>query len=519
MKKRSRFLPAYLIFLTVCIALSAAFLVYVHCVVKEYDNAQPERVVEQQLQRLKTMSQDGSLSKQLGFDELCTNRYERNDPDAYAQSYAKKLNGELTYEFVAAQSSDMKKAYSVLADGVPVGRLTLSGTNSRTSLFFFSMADWSIDSYEPYFADTVYNLMVYRPDGMKVLINGTEPSEEERDAASEIPLYSVKGLLNEPRIEYHGEGGEIVPYTTQDNTVMPILYSYPLRLPAGIGVEINGKPAAGIPTEDGQLVYTVCEMEPPKVSISDVYGKRYTYLGEFEADFYTYTVTVPEDHTVTINGINAEELGTVKYMEHADAQVLLEKAGVQLVNTKSCTFTLLTKAAAVEVTDSSGAMTSYALSEPSLVIGTEVGSETVPEDIAAQLDVLEIAKTWSRFMTDDLEGDTHGLAQVQQYFIKDSDYYRYAEEWATGPDIKFTSLHTIDSFTNESVTDFIRYGEDCFSCEVYFEKNMSLLFEDRFAGYRTDIFHSIMYFLYIDDTPDNGIDDPHWAIAVMHDVL
>ena len=58
-----------------------------------------------------------------------------------------------------------------------------------------------------------------------------------------------------------------------------------------------------------------------------------------------------------------------------------------------------------------------------------------------------------------------------------------------------------------------------FSCEVYFEKNMSLTYDGRFAGARTDVFHSIMYFIYVDDTPDNGADDPHWAIAVMHDVL
>ena len=122
-------------------------------------------------------------------------------------------------------------------------------------------------------------------------------------------------------------------------------------------------------------------------------------------------------------------------------------------------------------------------------------------------------------MTDDLNGELHGLYTVYDFLIKDSDYYRYAYEWATGIDITFTSTHTIDSFTNERVTNFNQYNENCFSCEVYFEKNMSLYRGSTYVGARTDVFHSIMYFLYIDDTPDNGIDDPHWAIAVMHDVL
>lgn len=113
----------------------------------------------------------------------------------------------------------------------------------------------------------------------------------------------------------------------------------------------------------------------------------------------------------------------------------------------------------------------------------------------------------------------HGLDIVQKYFIKNSDYYNHAYEWATGDDIDFTSIHTITGFANEQISDFSRYSENCFSCKVYFEKNMNLYFEQKYAGRRTDIFNSIMYFVYIDDTPDNGINDPHWAIAVMYDVI
>ena len=520
MKKIRGFTAAYLIFLAVCILLSAVFLVYVHFVVKEYDSAQPERAVEQYMTQLKAYAQDGSISEKLGFAALCTNRYENNDPAEYASVYSGKIrDAALTYEYNAAESSELQKTYSILADDVPVGSLSIQGENSRTSLFFFSMADWSVQGYEPIIADTVYNLTVYRPEGTRVFINGTEPAEDELDAASEITAFNLQGLLHEPVIEYRNSDNAIITYTTENNIVKPALYNYRLELPVGIEVGINGKPAVGEPADDGQLVYNVCEMEQPKVSVADVNGVKYTFIGDFEADFHSFAVTVPAEYKVSVNGRDVEEFGTVRYTEHADAAVLLDKAGVQLKDTKTCSFTLLSEDASVMVTDESGAEKPYLMSQPALIIDAEVGSDTIPEDIAQQLDIMDVAKTWSKFMTDDLEGDTHGLAEVQKYFIKDSDYYRYAAEWATGPDIKFTSPHTLDSFTGEKISNFIQYNENCFSCEVYFEKNMSLIYEDRFAGARTDVFHSIMYFLYTDDTPDNGIDDPHWAIAVMHDVI
>lgn len=125
-------------------------------------------------------------------------------------------------------------------------------------------------------------------------------------------------------------------------------------------------------------------------------------------------------------------------------------------------------------------------------------------------------------MTDDLEGARHGFDTIAAYLIRDSSYYRYAYQWATGVDISFTSVHTITGFTNKRLSNFIAYSDTCFSCDIYFEKNMRLYDsggQGLFAGNRTDVFNSTVYFVYCDDTPNNGQDDPHWAIALMHDIL
>ncbi len=518
MKNLSGFKRAYLIFLCVCISISVVFLIYVYFVIQEFDNAQPERVVEKQIQWLSERAKDGTLADELNFDELCSNRYENNNASDFGEKYNDKINGaELTYEFIAAQSGDLFKSYSILADGSPVGTLALLGENSRTKLFFFSMADWSKESFDAIPSDTVYNLTVYRPENTEVYINGISPADNELNGSYEIPSYSIKGLLKEPVIEYLSADGSEIPYFTENNVIKPAVYSYQLSVPNGIRVSLNGSTING--TESGRKVnYSIREMVQPDITFTDGCGATLDYAGG-DLSFFAYDVTVPEDCTLTVSDTNADVFCSAQYIPHPDAQAMLTHANVQLPSLKSYSFTLLSENPQVVISGEGGAKSEYTLSEPKLEITSFGGSDTIPEDISSQLDIMEIAMNWSRFMTDDLTGEQHGLSTVQEYLIKDSDYYRYAYEWANGGDIKFTSPHTLDSFTNESLTDFVRYSENCFSCKVYFEKNMSLIYEDRFAGFRTDTFHSIIYFVYVDDTPDNGKDDPHWAIAVMHDVL
>ncbi|MDO5441060.1 MAG: hypothetical protein Q4F55_00690 [Bacillota bacterium] len=106
---------------------------------------------------------------------------------------------------------------------------------------------------------------------------------------------------------------------------------------------------------------------------------------------------------------------------------------------------------------------------------------------------LEIGKTWSKFMTDDVEGPSHGLNTViaQCRILKGTNLYDMANKWAHNVDITFVSGHTITSWTNESVTNHIKYNDNLFSCDVSFDKNMNLA---RGAGKRTDEFRNRMFF-------------------------
>ncbi len=519
MKTLSRFKKAYLIFLGACIVISAAFLIYVGCVVKDFDRSQPERLVREKIEWLGARAADGTLANELDFNEICSNPYEHNDVDSYSRDYTEKIKGAaLTYEFAAGQSSDLSKTYNILADGTPVGTLSLSGSNSRSRLFFFNMADWSVESFMPFPAKTIYNLQLLVPEGTEVLINGIKPADEDLDSTGEVPAYSIKGLLNEPTIEYKRTDGSPLRFSSEKNVIKPALYDCEFSVPSGIKVSVNGRNVSGEAGADGMSRYVILEMEKPEIIFTDILGKTLQYKENEDPEFFSCNVVIPENYTLTIDDKDADSLCQPKTAPHPDAELLLKHADVTLPNQKTYEVSLIEPGTKVVVSDGSGQQKEFPLTGKTLEINS-LGSDEIPDDISSRIDAMEAAKNWSLFLTDDLPGQSHGLSTVQKFLIKDSDYYQHAYRWATGIEITFTSTHTIDGFSNEKISNFTQYNDKCFSCEVYFEKNMTLYSGSAYVGKRTDVFNSVMYFVYVDDTPDNGIDDPHWAIAVMHDVV
>ena len=509
MKKNSRFLRAYFVFLAVCIVLAIAFLIYVFCIIRQYDNAQPERIVQSHLETLRTDANQGALTQKLNLAAYCSNRYEELDANAYIDAYCNKIKlGNLSYTYQAGESSELTKTYAVFSDQDHVGDLTIQGKNNRTHLFFFSMADWSVEQFVPAMSNTVYQFTLFCPENVQVLINGIAPSEEERDPASDIPAYQIRGLLTKPTITYSQNGKEIA-YITDKNNVMPALYDYRIAVPDGITVMVNGTRKTA---ENG--IVSVMEMTNPDVVLQDAVGNQCTYSEQYADAIHQFSITVLQSQKVTIAGVDADTFAVKKETQHPEAQQLLKQANLTMPAYTTYEFALLTAGAIVEISDDNGILERVPLKTNELNrFGTPL--DTIPD----QFDAMAAALCWSKFMTDDLNGEKHGLYVINQYLIQGSDYAHYAEQWATGVDIGFTSKHIIDSFTNQKISNITSYGEHCFSCDIYFEKNMSLLSYSTSAGKRTDVFNSTIYFVFLDDTPDNGIDDPHWAIAVMREIV
>ncbi|MBP5495004.1 MAG: hypothetical protein J6X97_07885 [Lachnospiraceae bacterium] len=128
-------------------------------------------------------------------------------------------------------------------------------------------------------------------------------------------------------------------------------------------------------------------------------------------------------------------------------------------------------------------------------------------------EALSMVQTYEDFNTDDLGGANHGLATVQSFLIKDSDYWNMAKQWAGGVDITFTSAHKFDDpkYTNVVVDNYAEYSDICYSLHIAFSKNMILT---RTSEKISNDFDSTVFFIYYDDS-DDGINNPHWCIADM----
>jgi hypothetical protein len=185
-----------------------------------------------------------------------------------------------------------------------------------------------------------------------------------------------------------------------------------------------------------------------------------------------YIINAPAGYTVTVNGVTVGS----EYLTGNNANLKLFANAADYVTIPQMVeykIPALNAEPVVKVTDESGTEHGCTLSGTTFTAAFGTQGE-MPDDIKEE--ALNIAQTWSLFMTADLGGAKYGLDKVRQYLIPDSFYDGLAKGWAGGIDITFTSAHTLKNpaFENVEIGDYIRYTDDCFSCHIKFDKPMHL---------------------------------------------
>ena len=128
------------------------------------------------------------------------------------------------------------------------------------------------------------------------------------------------------------------------------------------------------------------------------------------------------------------------------------------------------------------------------------------------IDVLTIAKNWSRFYMNELPGPYGGMNTVRQYLVPDSFLDERAYEYGSRGFYEAVTGHSLSSIVNESVTNYTEYNEKCFSVDVYFLKNL-LVTNGRLT---TDEFYNRLFFVYV---TDNDKVSDGWYLADVRTVL
>ena len=119
-------------------------------------------------------------------------------------------------------------------------------------------------------------------------------------------------------------------------------------------------------------------------------------------------------------------------------------------------------------------------------------------------------------MSKDLNGYNFGFNEISKHLITSSYLYNMAQKWVNGIDISFISHHTLQNppFSDESVTNYIRISENCFSVDISFVKHMILVE----GSYVPDSMNSRFYFVKYDGTND-FVDNPEWKIADIKEIV
>jgi len=228
---------------------------------------------------------------------------------------------------------------------------------------------------------------------------------------------------------------------------------------------------------------------------------------------FNLDISVPNSYTVEVNG---KKLTEADYAEPEQMAGLSELSKhVDLAYQANYLVKGLTDAPEVKITDKSGKPIECEVKGSKFAMAVE--SEKIADEATAKAkiknypNVQEIARQWSLYLSNDLQGAKNGFNTISEYLVEGTYLYKFAETWATSIDRQFTSAHgfAAEQFSDEKVCNFEIYSDKEFSCDVFLQKNMIVKGQPL-----ADKMRERVHFVYFDST-DDGNDNPTWKLVSM----
>ena len=495
--KESKFWKIYFCSIGVFVCLLIIGLIVFSVWLSDYQSSQNTVEVDRVLSMFEQGKYDEILAK---TDVVMTGFVSKDEYEAKLKTAieGKKLTYVKTFSYNRFESP----AYIIKADGENLCKVTLK-ESSETSTFGFSLYEFDYIS-EFSFADI--NIVVLAPEGTTAYIDGKEvdsvfrkilAKDQKTDTkyalggkSTEIHRYEVCGLLNEPEtVEVKTKSGDVLALKqNSNNEIVADLLDVTVHVPAGFTVTVNGTVLdnsymSGQPQENQFIKYMLNDSDKesmslfntyeirqladkPNVTVKDSSGNNVecTYNAKtqtFEVGFKVFTLHVPSNYTLTVNGkdITASQTWLV------EANVVLE----ELSNIPDSYFTkpymntykvaVLSGNITVDAKNYKGETVPLSYDENSM---TFTGNFDVAEGSKSEyIDVaIAGAKKYAGFMSNDISKSSFlsGIISGTQMYKDMSEYRQY---WYTD--------HDSTAFENVEAYDLRVYGEDCFSCAVYFD--------------------------------------------------
>ena len=498
----------YLLFLCLMMVIAAASIIYVRMALEEYRDALPERIVEAQIALLRKDASEGTFWNKYPLPESKTGKFEE---DIDIKAYYTELfsSGRVSYALKAGSDTDTEKTYCILSGENVLAEVSLQKQGEeRTKLFILSMADWTLRDVK--LSIEAHSYMIDVPYDFHVTVNGIELGDDDRAVVNgTFSGYEIKGLYFTPSISITDKDGQQAEYRISGSNVKVVLFDYSLTLPRTLQVTVDGEVHMGDVLSGGMVRHDIRRLSQPDVKISDLYGNVLSYEGGNQLDLTYYSVDAPGYYGITVDGASVPEEAR-EAIENVSLDNIRKYDPSVPVYYNYC-IAVLKKDAAVEIRDTLGNTVEYDKESTTLDLTESSGLASIPDDIAAEVDVLAIAKRWSLFMSKDLEGSRYGFNNISKDLIEGSPVYDSAKRWVSSIDITFTSIHTLGNppFSEERATNFTRLSANSFYVDVFLVKDMYVG-----GALVPETLNNRLYFVKYDNTQD-GIDNPVWKLADM----
>lgn len=502
------FKKVYGIYVLVLLVLCVAAIIYVNGLLRQYEEMRPEQRVKEAITMLAQEAEKDNFFATYGLADISVEKFEEQ-VDVKSNYLALYDEEKMSFSSVNEKSEEDVLYYEIKNAGKTLAKVKLKAVGpAETKLAVFSYREWQIEEITPLLEKNEYTILV--PMDFSVSVNGIPLTEEDGTVNEERITYTISGLYLEPNCEIKDKSGAKVNYTVENDKVLAEFYYYSLVLPESITVHLNGELLTGEKQNNNRVFYNIQMLEKPEIVITDYYGNSVNYDGKNTIPLTYMTVLADSRYSVKVDGkeVAKEAVTTSANKEYEQLVDYVEN----LPQVSEYDVAILKNDAEVSVVDELGNSVSLEPGKEEYdLVDKKQTLDTVPEEVSKEIDILKVTQDWSLFLSRD-----KWFAEIEHYFIIGSYQHNMAHQYATGIDITFTSSHVLanPAFSGNQVTNFYWIAENCFSVDVNFVKHMILA-----TGMPVDdVMNDRFYFVKYDGT-DDGIDNPTWKIVSMREII
>ncbi|MCR5583919.1 MAG: hypothetical protein K6F63_00615 [Lachnospiraceae bacterium] len=471
MREKAVFRIIYGILLAALILMTDYAVVYVQENIDEYEASQPDHVVDEVTEKFGAAVKEGRAAEVLTLPQLEVSPYEG---DLYADYYEKLSSvSEWNWKILSGSYSETHQIYGLYGDGELLAKLTLKCNDSRIIMEILTANTWEAGEIYPAVTLTRYTEVIDVPEGFTAQLDG-KPVEKGSEGVEWTEkdghiIYTIANLYNLKDVKVFDQFGRECKTTNDNGYVTANATFYNLILPEHYKVTDEGHEIKGKVEEAG--IHYIYASASEKLTIEDGYGNSVEFKNGDKPVAIDVSFCVPDNFTVSWgkNKISDFETGRKALDKYKDYVTFTKMPELVRYEIKG-----MLKLPELQILDNLGQPVKYTFTDNYFEIQEQTAMEEVPEEVLAEADPIESAKMWSLFLSNDLSGSRHGFGTIKNYLVPGTYLYQNAEAFGKSIDITFASSHEEPVFVAEKVSNYIRYGENLFSCDIYLNKEMYL---------------------------------------------